>query len=217
MELVTDPAPVVLELFTSQGCASCPPADTYLGELAQRRDVLPLAFHVDYWNYIGWVDPFGSAASSTRQQEYGRLLQQRMIYTPQMVIDGAAHAVGSDRMAVEAAIRQAASTMKAPVTLTNDGSGYMVHIGYGEPDRPAQIWLIEYEPEAVTDVMRGENAGRQLTEFNIVRSWRAIGTWTGEPVSIDLPAAETGALACAVIVQADPLGPIYGAAAFRVD
>ncbi len=215
MELVTDPSPVVVELFTSQGCSSCPPADAYLGELAQRRDVLALAFHVDYWNYIGWEDPFSSPEATERQRAYGSLLDLRAIYTPQMVIDGTTHEVGSDRGAVASAIKNAAREPKVPVTLLNDETGFRVRIGAGEPGMRARVWLIEYEPEAATEVKRGENAGKRLVEYNIVQSWRAIGEWDGTAIEIALPPGNAGA--CAVIVQADPIGPIYGAAAFRME
>jgi hypothetical protein len=217
MELVTDQNPVVVELFTSQGCNSCPPADAFLGELSMRRDVLPLAFHVDYWNYIGWEDPFSSPAATQRQREYGQLLNLRAIYTPQMVIDGTTHEVGSNRGAVASAIKRAAlDTGKVPVTLMHDETGYRVHIGAGTPAAPATVWLIEYDPENVTQVKRGENAGKALTEYNIVRAWRPIGSWDGTAIEIALPPAESGAMACAVIVQADPVGKIYGAAAYRM-
>jgi hypothetical protein len=218
MELVTDPDPVVIELYTSQGCSSCPPADEFLGELAQRRDVLALAFHVDYWNYIGWQDPFSSAAATARQQEYGRFLDLRAVYTPQMVIDGTTHEVGSDRGAVASAIKSAARTQKVPVTLLNDENGFRVHIGEGEPGTHARVWLVEFRPEAQTEVMRGENAGKMLVEYNIVESWRAIGNWDGTATEIALPREDDGdATACAVIVQEDPIGTIYGAAAFRME
>jgi hypothetical protein len=218
MELVTDPDPVVIELFTSQGCSSCPPADEFLGELAQRRDVLALAFHVDYWNYIGWSDPFSSAAATERQQAYGRHLDLRAVYTPQMVIDGTTHEVGSDRGAVASAIKNAARTQKVPVTLLNDENGFSVHIGEGEPGTPARVWFIAFEPEAVTEVQRGENAGKRLVEYNIVENWEVIGTWDGTAIEIALPQGdEYQASACAVIVQEDPIGAIYGAAAFRME
>ena len=218
MELVTDPDPVVVELFTSQGCSSCPPADEYLGELSQQRDVLALAFHVDYWNYIGWQDPFSSSAATDRQQDYGRFFDLRAVYTPQMVIDGTTHEIGSDRGAVASAIKNAARMRKIPVTLLNDENGFRVHIGEGEPGTRARVLFVEFEPEAVTDVQRGENAGKQLIEYNIVESWEVIGTWDGSATEIALPQGdEYQASACAVIVQEDPVGTIYGAAAFRME
>lgn len=222
MELVTDSSPVVIELYTSQGCSSCPPADEYLGELAARRDVLALAFHVDYWNYIGWEDPFSSPEATARQRAYARLMDLRAVYTPQMVIDGATHEVGSHRAAVASAIKAAAALPKASLVLMNDGSGYKIMIGDGAGTmaalaEPATVWLIEYDREQVTDVQRGENAGKMLTEYNVVRTFRAIGEWNGTATEIALPAAETDAGACAVIVQAGPVGPIYAAAAFVMD
>lgn len=218
MELMTDPDPVVVELFTSQGCASCPPADAYLGELAQERDVLALAFHVDYWNYIGWQDPFSSAAATARQHDYGRSFDLRAVYTPQMVIDGTTHEVGSDRGAVASAIKNAARTQKVPVTLLNDENGFRVHIGEGEPGTRARVLFVAFEPEAVTDVQRGENEGKRLVEYNIVESWEVIGTWDGSATEIALPQGDAyQASACAVIVQEDPVGAIYGAAAFRME
>ena len=217
MELTTDSNPVVVELYTSQGCASCPPADKHLGELARRPDVLALAFHVDYWNYIGWQDPFSSAAATDRQREYGAFLDLRAIYTPQMVIDGTVHEVGSDRGAVASAIKDAARAQKVPVTLRNDAGSFRVHIGEGEPGTRARVLFVAFEPEAVTDVHRGENAGKTLVEYNVVRSWQVIGNWDGAETEIALPQGdEYRAGGYAVIVQADPIGAIYGAAAFRM-
>jgi hypothetical protein len=223
MDPVTDAAPVVIELYTSQGCSSCPPADAYLGELAQRRDVLALAFHVDYWNYIGWADPFSSPEATARQRAYARFLNERAIYTPQMVVDGAAHEVGSNRAAVAAAIKAAALQPKISLALVNDDSGgYRIVIGDGadtdaSPSEPAIVWLVEYDRTHVTAVKRGENTGKTLTEYNIVRAFRPIGEWDGTATEIALPPAETDAEACAVIVQADPVGPVYAAAAFAME
>jgi len=222
MELVTDSSPVVIELYTSQGCSSCPPADEYLGELAARRDVLALAFHVDYWNYIGWEDPFSSPEATARQRAYARLMNLRAVYTPQMVIDGATHEVGSHRAAVASAIKAAAALPKASLVLMNDGAGYKVMIGDGAGAmaalaEPATVWLVEYDRELVTDVQRGENAGKMLTAYNVVRTFRAIGEWNGAATEIALPPAETDAEACAVIVQAGPVGPVYAAAAFVME
>lgn len=218
MELMTDPEPVVVELFTSQGCSSCPPADEFLGELSRKSNVLALAFHIDYWNYIGWEDPFSSAAATERQHQYGQLLELRAVYTPQMVIDGTTHEIGSDRGAVAIAIKDAARTQKIPVTLLDDGSGYRVHIGEGEPGTRARVWFVAFEPETVTEVLRGENEGKTLVEYNIVQSWEVIGTWDGTATEIALPQGdEYQAGACAVIVQEDPIGRIYGAAAFRME
>jgi hypothetical protein len=134
-----------------------------------------------------------------------------------MVIDGATHEVGSDRGAVASAIKDAERAQKVPVTLLNDENGFRVRIGDGEAGTRARIWLVEFQPEAETVVARGENAGKTLVEYNIVRSWRVIGNWDGSATEIALPRAETDASACAIIVQADPIGRIYGAAAFRME
>jgi hypothetical protein len=190
LEPVTDAAPVVIELFTSQGCSSCPPADAYLGELAQRSDLLPLAFHVDYWNYIGWADPFSSPEATQRQRAYGRFLGQRAIYTPQMVIDGVTHEVGSHRSAVASAIEAAAMRPKISLALTNDGGDYRIRIDALDgdlPAGPAVVWLVEYDRERATEVLRGENTGKTLTEYNIVRAFRPIGEWDGSATEIALP------------------------------
>jgi hypothetical protein len=220
MELVTDAAPVVIELYTSQGCSSCPPADAYLGELAQRSDVLALAFHVDYWNYIGWQDPYSSPEATARQRAYARFLGERAIYTPQMVVDGVTHEVGSHRSAVAAAIAAAAMRPKISLALTGDGGEERIRIEALDgdlPDGPAIVWLVEFDRERTTEVLRGENTGKTLTEYNIVRAFRPIGEWDGSATEIALPGAKTDAGAFAVIVQADPVGPVYAAAAFAIE
>src|SRR4051812_17852201 len=124
--------PVVVELFTSQGCSSCPPADALLGELTRRADVLPLAFHVDYWNRLGWKDPYSSAESTARQRTYARQLGLRTIYTPQMVVDGGIDVVGSERADVLKAIDAArASQRTVPIEVARDGDGLRVRVGAG--------------------------------------------------------------------------------------
>jgi hypothetical protein len=170
--------PVLVELFTSQGCNSCPPADAYLGDLAKRRDVVALAFHVDYWDYIGWKDPFADAAWTARQRAYARSLGTAQIYTPQMVIDGGRHAVGSDRRAVERLIAEAAKRERPTLELARHAGGLDLRIdgaGAGE------VWIVGYDPRHETKVARGENAGRTLTEFNVVRGLRKVETWPGGP------------------------------------
>ncbi len=199
--------PVVVELFTSQGCSSCPPADALLASLAKTRpDVLPLAFHVTYWDYLGWKDPFGLAAATDRQKAYGRLLGQDGIYTPEMVVDGAAGFVGSDQRAAEAAIAQAA-VKPVVVSLRRDGAGLLVSAGAGPGQ--GRILLVGYDPSHRTPVGRGENDGRTLLESNIVRALVPVGAWSGGAVTLhaDIPAGER----VAVLLQADG-GRILGAA-----
>ncbi len=215
-----DKAPVVVELFTSEGCSSCPPADAFLGELAQRPDIVPLAFHVDYWDYIGWKDPYASAAFTQRQHDYKTALGLHMVYTPQMIVDGRADVVGSERADVEAAIGKAGAGSKLSISIAKDAGGYRVVIPAAAPpaDGPATVWLALFDSVRETSVKRGENGGRTLKEFNIVREWRRIAAWNGEALS--LPLATTGQPAqdgCAIIVQSGPVGPILGAAIMKLN
>jgi len=220
-----EPAPVVVELFTSQGCNSCPPADRLLGELARRPDVLALSFNVDYWDYIGWKDPFASRAHTERQRAYGRALGRRVVYTPQMVIDGADEAVGSARAEVEARIAAAAARGgKLTLRFARDDSGRnSVLIPARTPDIPpsavpATVWLVLYDREHVTEVKRGENAGATLANHNVVRELRQLGQWTGAATELPLDIAPGAAGdGCAVIVQAGQTGPVLGAAAMALD
>jgi len=203
--------PVVVELFTSEGCSSCPAADAFLGELARTRaDVLPLAFHITYWDNLGWPDPFALPAATERQRAYAALLSGSPgVYTPQMVIDGRTDAVGSDRAAVLAAISAAPRLPAVPLTLARQGDGLALTVGAGPAARPARLVLLGYDRQHVTTVARGENAGRRLTESNVVRSITALGEWRGEALSrqVKLPAGE----AYAVLLQAED-GRIIAAA-----
>lgn len=209
--------PVVVELFTSQGCSSCPPADRYFNELAARANVIALAFHVDYWNYIGWRDPFSSRAWSQRQKAYGEALKRRYVYTPQMVIDGSTETVGSKRRKVEGLLKNARGREKLAVRLTHPKPA-MVRIQVpGRPSydgTPATIWVAFYDNEHVTRVRAGENRGMVLRDRNIVRMLTPVGTWQGEPVDVSLSLEALGAAgrdACAVLVQAGGSGAILGA------
>ena len=215
-----DKPPVVVELFTSEGCSSCPPADALLGELAQRPDIVPLAFHVDYWDYIGWKDPYASPANTQRQHDYAAALGLHMVYTPQMVVDGRTDVVGSERGDVAAAIGKAAVAPKVAITIEKDAGGYRVLIPAAAPPAggPATVWLALFDSQRETGVKRGENGGRTLKEYNIVREWRQIATWDGSALS--LPLAMTGKPAqdgCAIIVQSGPVGPILGAVIMKLD
>jgi hypothetical protein len=202
--------PIVVELFTSQGCNSCPPADALLGELAKRGDLVPLAFHVDYWDYIGWKDPYALADATARQRAYAEALGQRMIYTPQMVIQGQRDEVGSDRGAVAKAIKD---VLKPSVAVTLNRGTDRLTIEVGEGTGPGELWLVGYDRRHETKVLRGENAGRTLAEYNIVRQIRRVGAWTGTKLRLEIPAAEMPeGGAQAALLQAPGLGPILGAA-----
>lgn len=225
LQLATDSGkqrPVVVELFTSQGCSSCPPADDLLGELAGQPGVLALSFHVDYWDYIGWKDPFASAQYTERQRDYAAKLGLRYVYTPQMVIDGLYDAVGSNRRAVTRTIEESAAAAEPVVVVSLDPeNGGQVMLSEGAaPAGGATVWLITFDDRLETQVARGENGGRDLANFNVVRELRPLGTWTGEAKTfpLDLAAARAdGRGGCAVMVQQGRGGPILGAAVIDLD
>jgi len=212
---------VVVELFTSQGCSSCPPADALLAELTGRPDVVALSFHVDYWDYIGWKDPYASPQYTARQQRYTQALNLRYVYTPQIVVDGRADVVGSHRAEVLAAIETAAQRDR-PIDITfvtNNGGKVIIPQGHA-PDEGATVWLAVYDREHVTEVKRGENAGLIVRNANVVRSFERLGTWTG--ARLEIPLDLSGALArgrdgCAVIVQRGRAGPVLAAATMSLD
>ena len=212
--------PVVVELFTSQGCSSCVPADRLMGELAARDDVVALSFHVDYWDYIGWTDPFASAETTARQHAYARALGQRNVYTPEIVVGGVTHRVGSDTKAVRAAIRKVRETpgVGAEVTIEMIGPDVLrVTVGASHYFGAADVVLVRYDERLETAVPRGENAGRTVVNHNVVREFRKIGSWSGQEKSFEVRWSETadrGGDHCAVIVQASGTGPVLGAARF---
>jgi len=213
-------SPVVVELFTSQGCSSCPPADALLGELAKRTDVLALGFHVDYWDYIGWKDPYASKLATKRQRQYAETFKLSYVYTPQMVVNGVTESVGSDRAGIEAAVEKAKTRPAARPSLTlerlSDG-GLLVHVGEAEPKRPATVWLACFDRQKSTPVPRGENAGSTLTNYHIVRHFEALGTWKGPMLELAVAPAVVAEYAgrpdqdMAVLIQADGVGPILAA------
>ncbi len=212
--------PVVVELFTSQGCSSCPPADALLGELAQRDDVVALAFHIDYWDHIGWKDPFGDPLNTARQRAYAARYRQRTVYTPQMVIDGSGHVVGSRRGDVEAAIgarlaMSPAQRVTIPVEYGRRSDGAVtVIVPKAATTGPADLLLAAIDARHVTEVRRGENSGRVLTDFNVVRSIARIGTWDGSALSVTVHADtwHRGADALVILLQAADHGPVWGVA-----
>jgi hypothetical protein len=215
--LAADQRPVVVELFTSQGCDSCPPADAFLGELTRRPDVLALAFHVDYWDYIGWKDPFAQRAWTERQRGYGASLGLRGIYTPQMVIDGRIDAVGSQRDQVERAIKTARATPAAVqlnLTRLAEGGVAIALTGAEGLAGEAELIAVTYDRRHETQVMRGENAGKKLVEYNVVRGAKRIDGWRGGALQRQLAAAELPGAGeqCAVLVQAKGQGAILAAA-----
>jgi hypothetical protein len=199
--------PVVVELFTSQGCNSCPPADALLAELSQREDIVALSLHVDYWDYLGWHDTFASRATSDRQHAYARSLGERRVYTPQAVVGGRFHAVGSDRAAVEALIAEARATPAMPLDIT---PGPALRLPERRGIEPATVWIVGLDALREVPVARGENAGRTLVYRNVVREIRKLGEWRGQPMTLPLPDDLAGRDGRIVLVQSGVAGPILG-------
>jgi hypothetical protein len=203
-----DGSPVVLELYQSQGCSSCPPALAVLDEVAKRPDVLALNFAVTYWDQLGWKDSFAKPAFTARQWDYARAGGRGNVQTPQLIVDGRAAILGSRKGEVDAAIANHRAVPGAPdVTST----GTAVTVGDGKISSPAKVWLIDYDPRTIAVPIRaGENGGRTLGHRNIVKQMTAIGAWTGRNVSFALPRGQPG-LARAVLVQSGIGGPIIAA------
>jgi hypothetical protein len=215
-----EPRPVVVELFTSQGCSSCPKADAYLRELAARDDVIALSFAVDYWDFLGWKDTLASPAFTKRQRAYARALDLSGVYTPQIVVDGIAEGVGSRRETVEAQIASQRNK-ELPVALhfSDDGAALTLHVGAGAaPDRAATLWLVRYAKEETVEIRRGENRGKTMTYTHAVRGLMPIGMWKGDATTVTLPKTELlvqGHEGCVALLQMRDGGPILGAA--RID
>ncbi|TAN58596.1 MAG: DUF1223 domain-containing protein [Magnetospirillum sp.] len=208
-----EPMPVVVELFTSQGCSSCPPADRLLGELAKRPGLITLAYHIDYWDRLGWKDPFSLKAATSRQNAYADALGLKTIYTPQMVIQGTADVVGFDRPAVLAALDGQRDGM--PIHLSRADDKLIIELTAGVP---AEITVVAYSGETETRVARGENAGRTLKDYSIVRAVYPLGNWDGsaKTVRLDLSALPDSASTVAVLVQGPGQGRMLGAATIQL-
>lgn len=221
--LTTMPAPIVVELYTSEGCSSCPPADALLGELMQRQYVLPLSFHVDYWDYIGWKDRFGDATFTRRQYAYAEAQGNSMVYTPQMIVAGAIDVVGSDRKEVEKALKKAytRNAMYRVHVMREDNGKVVAQFPEAPIGVPATVWLVTYQRSAESHVQAGENAGKRLLTYNVVRSLQKIGMWTGAATEIELTldaaAKANSPDSCAIIANQAEHGPIVAAAGFKFE
>jgi hypothetical protein len=199
----------VVELYTSEGCSSCPPAEAQVGELAQRPDVLALAFHVDYWDDLGWRDRFALGQATERQRAYARALRLSSVYTPQWVIEG------RDSRADGASARSlVGGRANVPVAIRVEEGHVIIELGAQGGLTSADVLLVPYLRNAVSAIGRGENAGRTLQEFNIVRAIRALGRWDGRAHTFqaDLSALPADATDVAVLVQAPGQGAFLGAA-----
>jgi len=203
--------PLVVELFTAQGCSSCPPADAYLGRLSERPDVVALAFHVDYWDSSGWRDRFELRQGVERQNVYVRNFHRSSAFTPQFVIDGRKDAV--DTNSIVQALQEHRDAV--PVTLGVREGQVVVDVGEKQGEHPSDVVLVAFLRHAVSNPGRGENAGKTLEEFNIVRSIRTLGEWKGATgnYKVSLSSLPSDATDVAVLVQSRGEGPIVGAAA----
>lgn len=207
---------VVVELYTSQACNTCPPADAFLGRLAERADVIAIALHVDYWDYLGWRDTFGSAHHTERQRGYHRAGVARMVFTPQMVIQGETSAVGHDEAAVSAAIA-AHAARPLPITLTVAIENGALRIDSADAiSGAADVVLFGYSGPHVADITAGENRGHVYAYHNVVSDMRHLGVWDGRaPLRLSAP-IQSGPTSYAVVVQKTGQGPILGAAVVSV-
>jgi hypothetical protein len=209
--------PVVVELFTSQGCSSCPPADKFLHELAARDDVIALALHVDYWDYIGWKDKFASPRNTDRQKAYAVAGGRRSVYTPQMIIDGGDHVVGNHPKDVAALVRAHADRARSvSLRVTRQGAARLriEAAPQGRVMAPMVVHLVRYRPEETVDITRGENAGKRISYANIVSDWQVLAEWDGRAplaLDVDLP----GDRPAVVLVQRKGPGLIEAAARLK--
>ncbi len=215
-------SPVLVELFTSQGCAACPPADKLLETLADRDDVIALALHVDYWDYIGWADSFGNSAFSDRQKRYARVRGRASVYTPQMIIGGIDEVKGSSRAQVMGTIAThlgmggSANPKGVRLTLHSDQDTVLTVEAVAEYGLAyaAEIQLVRYKDSETVDILAGENAGRSVTYRNIVTSWQKLDNWDGQSPFRQTVQIE-GDEAVVVVIQEQGQGPVLAVARRR--
>ncbi len=207
--------PVVVELFTSQGCSSCPPADELLRKLGEYDDIIPLALHIDYWDYIGWEDKFAQAKFTKRQKSYARAMHQKMIYTPQMIISGRKSVVGNRPVDVADTI-QSLRSMKNPVDLDLQRQGNTLSIAMSAKSAvgATDVFVVRYTGKKMVNIKRGENAGLSATYTNIVTDWTKVSKWDGSG-ALSVKAKVTGDSPIVVLVQSADSGPILAAARLR--
>lgn len=205
--------PILVELFTAQGCGSCREADAYLGKLSERPGILALTFSVDYWDYLGWTDTFAKPEYAERQRAYVSRLKLREPYTPQVVVDGREEAPGLKTADVDQLIRDAAERPRNPPDIVFIGAR-RVDVGAGRAPRGgSEVWLIRYDPRAVeVAVKAGDNRGETVVQRNVVRQMKRLGVWRGTPKAFRLPNPSQDGLRTVVIVQAPRGGRILGLA-----
>lgn len=199
----------VVELFTSQGCSSCPPADQLLGDLSSDPSIVAMSLPIDYWDYLGWKDTLAKPRHSARQRGYARLRGDREVYTPQVVVNGAVHVLGSDKTAIEHAVAQTGhtgATLSLPINLAQSDGRLDVAVQPGAPDGPGgEVWLCALSKTVPVDIGRGENNGRTIAYHNVIRRWIKLGEWSGQAHTFSIPEADFKTEevdAVAVIIQA---------------
>jgi hypothetical protein len=214
----------VVELFTSQGCSSCPPADKIMGELAKDPSIIALSMPIDYWDYLGWKDTLADARFSARQKAYSQMRGDRDVYTPQIVVNGSVHVIGSDREGIESAIgatSKADGVMSVPVSMIQAGKQINVSVaasGKGPVMAHGEVWICSVSKAVPISIGRGENRGREITYYNVVRNLLKVGDWNGSAGSWTVPLeniSRDGVDAAVVYVQdgnRDKPGPMLGAA-----
>jgi len=219
--LTTTPIKAVVELFTSQGCSSCPPADRLLKTYVDRKDVIALSFPVDYWDYLGWQDTYASQMNTERQRAYARARGDGSVYTPQAVVNGISHFVGSRKSKIDACIKRDlekdGGASRVPLRLSLEGGQFVVETGTvkkGQPEKQLMLWIVAVQKSGTVNIARGENSGHKFTYYNIVRGMTPIGSWDGTPKTIRIsresvskPHADT----YLVLLQKGSSGPIIGA------
>lgn len=209
--------PVVVELFTSQGCSSCPPADAFMQELTAMKRVIALSFNVDYWDYLGWRDTLANASYSQRQYDYAKARGDMDVYTPQMIVDGGSHYVGSKKQSVLAAISRALEAEPpswVPIAITGNTQEFTIDVP-ASSSPGATLWVMGIAPTCKVKIEKGENAGHDIVYRNVVRTLVPAGKWRGKPLSVTLP--REGVLGdhgkgVVALLQKGSVGHILGAA-----
>jgi hypothetical protein len=215
----TSVRPAIVELFTSQGCSSCPPADAFMEEVRAIKDVVALTYNVDYWDYRGWRDTLAAPENSKRQYKYAKARGDMDVYTPQMIIDGASHVVGSQKAAVIAAINNSRATpppMWIPLSIVANDAEFQINVDPAPSDVPAPLatlWFMAVAPRIPVEIEKGENAGQKITYLNVVRRLVPAGMWHGKRTTFTLPKDSVmteDSTSCVALLQVKPLGRILG-------
>jgi hypothetical protein len=211
--------PAIVELFTSQGCSSCPPADAFMEEVRAMKDVVALTYNVDYWDYRGWRDTLAAPENSKRQYKYAKTRGDMDVYTPQMIIDGASHVVGSQKPAVMAAIKRSLLNpppMWIPVSISANDTEFQITVDEAPRNVPAPtgcLWFVSVAPKVPVEIEKGENAGQKITYLNVVRKLVPAGMWHGERTAFTLPKDSVmtdDSTSCVALLQFKPLGRVLG-------